>query len=241
MPILSYISDEHLIAEVAQLIEIARAAKAGAEEHFHDNVIDPFAAIFEISGFGFDHDTWKLGEVLRQNQKTLQNHVGIFHQNILGHVAGWQNLGVGQEVDLHCIEKKVIAEIKNKYSTVSGGKLKDVYSDLEKLVMPKTSKFKDYTAYFVTVLPKKPDRFDRPFTPSDKSKGSKCTENPLIRHIDGASFYQRVTGREHALKELFDALPEAIRQVCNTQRGAVPLSQRDQQQLQEYFSRAYEK
>jgi hypothetical protein len=34
--------------------------------------------------------------------------------------------------------------------------------------------------------------------------------NPRIRVIDGASFYARVTGREDALAQLFDALPRVL-------------------------------
>jgi hypothetical protein len=45
-------------------------------------------------------------------------------------------------VDILSEEKKVIGEIKNKYNTISGGKLAELYSSLEKLVMPKASVYK---------------------------------------------------------------------------------------------------
>ena len=45
----------------------------------------------------------------------------------LGSVPGWSKLEVGGIVDLVKDDKTIIAEIKNKYNTVSGGKLKDHY------------------------------------------------------------------------------------------------------------------
>lgn len=147
---------------------------------------------------------------MREAQKTLQNHVGEFHQNILGAVKGWENMHTGSVVDLVSDEHKVVAEVKNKHNTLSGGKRSDQYSNLEKLVMPKASRYHDYTSYFVTIIPRSPERFDRFFTPSEKETGANCPENALIREIDGASFYQIVTGEKDALAQLFDILPKVI-------------------------------
>ena len=33
-------------------------------------------------------------------QKSFANAIGEFHQNIIGHINGWENLGRGQIVDL---------------------------------------------------------------------------------------------------------------------------------------------
>ena len=152
----------------------------------------------------------------RQAQKSLQNHVGEFHQIVLGSIDGWKNLKTGAIVDLESIDNNMIAEVKNKYNTISGGKLADLYSELEKLVMPKTSKYKNFTAYYVEILPKSPTPYDKEFTPSDKAKGAKCPPNPLIRQIDGKSFYAKVTGDPKALAKLFNVLPDVIEDLCST-------------------------
>ena len=62
----------------------------------------------------------------------------------------------------------------------------------------------------MTIIPRSPERFDRFFTPSEKETGANCPENALIREIDGASFYQIVTGEKDALAQLFDVLPKVI-------------------------------
>lgn len=208
--LLDFLDDATLVAEVSHLLTVAEEAIESQRKEFAKNVIDPFAAMFEMSGFGLDHAAWVRVELMRQAQKTLLNHIGGFHQNILGAVKGWENMKTGSVVDVVSHEHKVIAEVKNKHNTLSGGKRSDQYENLEKLVMQKASRYHGYTAYFVTIIPKSPERFDRPFTPSEKETGARVQENPLIRETDGSSFYHLVTGEKDALAELFKALPGVI-------------------------------
>jgi Eco47II restriction endonuclease len=232
MPRLSWISDKELNKIVTQLLDKAIEAKTAAVGEFGKNVIDPFSALFEISGFSMSYDEWIKSETARQAQKTLQNHIGDFHQKILGSCKGWVNMQTGSVIDLVCAEKKIIAEVKNKYNTISGGKLSELYNSLDSLVMPKSSIYKIFTAYYVTIIPKKPDRFDREFVPSDKEKGSKCAANEKIREIDGASFYSLVTEEQNALEDLFDILPSVISKIT----GKTDLNK---DKLKAFFNQAY--
>lgn len=235
MPRLSWIADERLEYAVKHLLKTARLAKLKTEKEFGKNVIDPFSAIFEMAGFEIDYTTWFKSETTRQAQKTLQNHIGNFHQFILGSVPGWVNLETGSVVDLISSEKKIIAEVKNKHNTISGGKLADLYNSLEGLVMPKASIYKGYTAYYVAIIPKKPTRFDREFTPSEKEKGEKCPANEKIREIDGATFYSLVTENSNALEELFDVLPDLILE-CSDGKYQI----QEKEKLKDFFNVAFE-
>jgi hypothetical protein len=236
---LTYISNENLRKETAFVISKAINAQIKAARKFGANVIDPFATLFEISGFSVNFSDWKENETTRQAQKTLQNHVGAFHQRILGHVEGWEDKRTGSQVDLICIDKRIIAEVKNKYSTVTGGKLVDVYNELSELVTPKASTYKDFTAYFVTIIPKTPVRFDLPFTPSNKKKGSKCEKNELIRTIDGASFYHLVTGKPDALEELYKVLPTVIEEILVTDYKKTGYKIENMEDLLSFFDAAF--
>jgi Eco47II restriction endonuclease len=204
----NFLTDEVIEMEMRKVIMIARSALKKKQADMGRNVIDPFAAFFEMAGFGLGNEAWIKSESARQAQKSLQNHVGEFHQNILGHIKGWKNLGTGNVVDLVSDEHKIIAEVKNKHNTLSGGQLAGQYKGLESLIMPKHQSFKGYKAYYVTIIPKKAERYDKPFTPSDKDSGARCATNENIRMIDGASFYALVTGQHDALEQLFAALPE---------------------------------
>lgn len=230
---LNWISDENLNAAVSHLLDKARLAKMAAEKKFGKNVIDPFSALFEIAAFELSYEDWKKSEAARQAQKTLQNHVGEFHQRILGSVDGWDNLEVGSEVDLANHGEQIIAEIKNKYNTMKGSDKSGLYHTLDDLTMRKSSKFRGYTSYYVTIIPNRKAKFDKLFTPSDKSKGAKCPPNELIREIDGASFYDLATGGTNSLKELFDVLPSVVSEVSD---GKLSVSKTD---VAHFFSAAY--
>jgi hypothetical protein len=213
MPYLRWINDQNLEKAVQNLIFTAITAKKEAKRKFGKNVVDPFSAIFEMAGFAMDYDSWVGTEESRQAQKTLQNFVGEFHQHILGFCDGWDNMGRGQIVDLLSTKHKIIAEVKNKFNTVSGGKLSGHYYSMNTSVMSKTSIYKGYTAYFVEIIPKKPIRYDIPFVPSDASEGQKTPTNELIRKIDGMSFYELVTGDTNALSDLYNVLPTVVKKI----------------------------
>ncbi len=232
MPKLNWISDEDLIAAVEKLLLIAKTAKIEVSKKFGKNVVDPFSAIFEMAGFEMTYDNWIISEEARQAQKTLQNFIGEFHQNILGSCECWEDLKKGKIIDLLSNKHKIIAEVKNKYNTIPGGKLAELYLSLETAVMNKTSIYKNYTAYYVSIIPEKPEKYNKVFTPSNKETGNRCPENELIRHIDGASFYALVTGEENALANLYSILPTVISEITQ-------ISTLEQEKLNALFKLAY--
>lgn len=217
MAYLNWISDEDLIEATRKLLEKANTIKVAAEKNVNKNVVDPFSSLFQIGGFGLGYAEWLTGEITRQAQKSLQNHIGDFHQSILGYVDGWDNKKTGSVIDLVNDERKVIAEVKNKHNTVKKSDLGDVYDTLADAVLPKISIYKGYTAYYVTIIPSKSVRFEKPFTPSDNKKGQRKEANDRILEIDGASFYQLVTGDPGALRDLFAVLPTVISAITGKQ------------------------
>jgi hypothetical protein len=239
MAYIEYLEDETLKGLVKDVLDIVRKKKKVVEKDFHKNVIDPFSSIFDAAVSELNHDMWMSTEMARQCQKTLTNHIGNLHQKILGNVTHWEDLGTKGGVDIVCHDKKIIAEIKNKHNTLTGGRLADQYHTLDRLVMPKASRYKGYTSYLVNIIPKKALRFDAPFQPSDRDKGTKCSINERIRIVDGASFYALVTGREFALQELYDALPSVIEDIFHSEYGSPDFLISDKEQFSKYFSDAY--
>lgn len=210
MAYVKFISDAKLENIVSEILESGKVAKTKADTKFNRNVIDPFAVLFEMASFSLNEEKWVMGEKVRQAQKSLSNHTGLMHQKIIGSIAGWEDLKTGHEIDVVNKGLKIIAEIKNKHNTIKGANKVDLYNEFNELIMPKASKYKDYTAYYVEIIPKKSERFNIPFVPSNKRTGNKCPVNVNIRQIDGASFYDLVTGQKNALADLFIALPKVI-------------------------------
>ncbi|TRV65812.1 MAG: Eco47II family restriction endonuclease [Microcystis panniformis Mp_MB_F_20051200_S6D] len=236
MPILNFISDENLELAVRFMMNSAEEGLRKADEEFSRNVIDPFSIIFEMLSFGISTvPAWEKSEKARQTQKSLGQALGDFHQMVLGSVEGWINLGVGNNVDLHCPQRNIIAEVKNKHNTVTGAKLVGVYDDLERLVMPNASIYRGYTAYYVEIIPKSNRGYDVEFRPSDRATSSKRPANPNIRKIDGKRFYSLVTEEHNALELLYDALPTIISDMSRTN-----FSEEDVARMKSYFMDAFQ-
>lgn len=236
MTYLPFIADNDLKIHVSRVLDAGIKANKNKDTKFHSNVIDPFGPIFELAVNDFTSTEWEKSEKSRQTQKSLQNEIGDFHNHILGSVDGWTALPKGNEIDLIKDDKKIIAEIKNKYNTVSGGKLVDHYVEFDNLENKKASKYFGATAYYVKIIPHKPITFDIPFTPSDKASGNRKSTDQSIREIDGRSFYKLVTGFDDALDQLHKAIPNVINDLGQKNNN---YSKQDLSDLNSYFKKAY--
>lgn len=203
MKLQDFIEPAVLEKAVLELLQGAAELRAEADANFEKNVIDPFAAMIEMAGFGGTAQQWVENEKQRQSQKTLQNRIGAFHQTILGSMKGWTSLPVGGIVDVVNEERKIIAEIKNKYNTMNAASANNLYKALDSMVSDKLQTYVGYQAYVVHIVPKSAVGSDQLFSPSDPSKGRK-NDNPLIRQMDGYRFYALAAGCENAMALVFD-------------------------------------
>lgn len=207
---LPFISKQDLQKECLSLFQKVTEASQQADKNFNKNRIDAFSALFECGLRRISLNEWIKSEKQRQLQKTLQNEIGYFHQKVLGHLKGCQDLGVGNLIDFACPSKKIIAEIKNKHNTVKGSDQIVTYDTLEKCL--KMPEYKGFTGYYVTMIPKK--RGIIPFTPPDNKTHLRRPENPHILAIDGISFYHLLTGDENALFKIYKEIPQILNAIC---------------------------
>lgn len=244
MAYLPWISDEDLVACIADVLRKGLEGIHKAEKDFSRNGIDPFSALFDASCQQVSLSEWPQLERRRQAQKTLQNALGNFHQRILSKVDGWEIPG-NNFIDLVSSKNKVVAEVKNKHNTVKKSDLKSIYSELEQAVMHKTSRFKGFTAYYVTIIPGRTKRLNKLFTPSNNETETKSSKNELIREIDGYSFYALVTGHTNALRDLYHAIPQVLTVLITTPEFAKlksikPLAYMDEKNFMDFFANAFE-
>ena len=191
----AWISDEKLSREIAHVQQRARKAWQNAEERRARNVIDPFLSLVIASAFGIQ-DPQELVNI--QNAESalrgLSNALGDFHQRILGSVDGWENHDAGY--DLECSSRRIVAEVKNKWNTMNASNRYQVETELRMAVRQKSG---DWKGYLVLVIPRRPQRYQ---------KG--ISEGRNLFEIDGASFYELVTGDPNAIHDLLDNLCDAI-------------------------------
>lgn len=206
--LLSYISNEKLYDCVRKVIYPTFLAIKEKEKTLYDNVIDPFSAVFDSIINKISLTQWLEVEKSRQVQKTLQNGIGTFHQSLIGNIDGWEDLGTGQIVDLRNKDKKIIAEVKNKFNTTKGNHKIAIYDDLNAKL--KVINDKEYLAYYVEIIRKSKTGYCKPFTPSDNKTHQRRGIHPQIKVIDGESFYSLATGSKTALADLYKVLPIVI-------------------------------
>lgn len=227
---LKFIAEEDLYKVCKDTIEVMKKANEKVEKELHKNIVDPFSAIFDASYNNISLTEWLKGEKIRQVQKTFQNQIGVFHQKLIGKINGWKDLGTGSVIDLVNKEKKIIAEIKNKFNTTKGNHKVAIYDDLKQQI---ESEYKNYTGYYVAILTKK--RFEKQFTPSDNRTHSKREKNEKIKEIDGMTFYELATGEKNAIKQLYQSIPFIIAEITNNDKNKIikdPL-------FEELFSKAF--
>jgi len=205
--LMPFIDNKKLYAEVGRVINSAKGSLVDNEKKFYKNSVDPFSALFDALWQNIGLTEWLKQEKARQNQKTLQNHLGTFHQELIGCFNGWESLGTGKVFDVKNVSKKIIAEIKNKHNTTKGNHKVAIYDDLKGQL---NGEYRNCTAYYVEVIPKNKKTYNKPFTPSDNRTHECRPADEKIRVIDGKSFYELATGDPDALKKIYGILPKVI-------------------------------
>ncbi len=178
------------------------------------NALDPFGAIFQCAALQTDLTGWKEFELQRQTTKAIQNAIGAFHQELIGSLPGWQLLPPSGGLDVLNLQKRICAEVKNKYNTTKGNHLPRLYDDLQRARQKHHTTHPgetNFTAYIVHIIPRAPRDYDRPFTPTDNKV--ERPEDPHIREITAALFYDRATGKNGALRAIYQALPSLLEEV----------------------------
>lgn len=199
---------------------------------FFKNRIDPFSALAQMFFQDRDFDSWEIVERDRQLQKSLQNKIGDFHQNLIANMTGWKEAPkIGDAINE---EKKMIVEVKNKYNTEKGEKKAKVYDNLATLL--KDKKYSDYKAYYLYII-RKGEFVNKPFEPSDNQTKSRRKKREDIREIDGISFYTLVTDDKLFLKKIYIEMFNVLKEVSGKSNLGDKIKGDDR--FEEYFDKTF--
>lgn len=209
MSYLSWLRDEDLKAAVQKLVDSVRDSMQKSSVDLGRNVLDPFSILFNLALISGNIETWEKSELIRQQEKSLSNALGLFHQYIIAHVDGWKDPANEQSFDLYSEKKRIIVEMKNKYNTLNAtGKVK-VFNALFDAVTMKSSSFYKYKAYLVQIIPNKGAVGTSLFKVRDNNRNLELSHNDIYV-IDGQSFYELATGHKNALLELLNVVPKVL-------------------------------
>ena len=204
---LSFITDEHLLSCIENLHKSYLKAKANvSKKKFYKNKIDTIKLTFDAKFNELDEQTLIKTEINRQIDKSINNSIGTFHEQILGGIAGYE-LGNLSGFDIKATDNSLFADIKNKHNTMNSSSAESLFQKLAKYA----DTYKHAKCYWVQILAK--NSFNEKWFGDINGKEY---SHSRVYKISGDQFYKLLSGREHALFELYQVLPKAISDYLKT-------------------------
>lgn len=198
---LGFISDEDIFEHVKNTVLRYRVSINLKE--FNQNIVDPIKLTFDAKVYGKSLQEVIETECLRQIDKSNQNHIGYFHQNLFKYAPGWAVPPEGFDVVNE--EKHIFAELKNKHNTMNSRAAHAVYMFMQDKLLHDDKA----TCMLVEVIAK-------------KSQNEKWTcegfSHDHIRRVSIDRFYEIVFGDKDAFFILCKALPLILSDVLSEVR-----------------------
>lgn len=207
---LSYISDEHLFICIENLHNSYLKAKANvSKKKFYKNKIDTIKLTFDANFNELDEETLIKTEINRQIDKSINNSIGTFHEQILGGIKGYE-IGNLSGFDIKASDDTLFADIKNKHNTMNSSSAESLFQKLATYA----DTYKQAKCYWVQVLAK--NSFNEKWF--GEINGKEYSHSRVYK-ISGDQFYKLLTGEDNALFELYKTLPKAISDYLSSQKN----------------------
>jgi hypothetical protein len=203
----SFISDEHLINCIANLYMAYSKAKSNVtKKSFYINKVDTIKLTFDAEFNRIDEESLIQAEVLRQIDKSINNSIGTFHEQILGGIKGFE-VGNLSGFDIKAVDNTLFADIKNKHNTMNSSSAEALFQKLARYA----DDYKKAKCYWVQILAK--SSFNELW--SGDINGKEYSHSRVYK-ISGDQFYALLSGQSDALFQLYNVLPIAIEDFLNT-------------------------
>src|SRR5690606_27833176 len=139
-------------------------------------------------------------EILRQIDKSINNSIGTFHEQILGGIEGYE-VGKLSGFDIKASDNTLFADIKNKHNTMNSSSAEALFQKLARYA----DDYKNSKCYWVQILAK--GSFNEHW--KGDINGKEYSHSRVFK-ISGDQFYKLLTGQEDAFFQLYKELPRAI-------------------------------
>jgi hypothetical protein len=203
----NFISDKHFLSCIKNLHDSYLTAKNNiSKQTLFSNKVDTFKLTFDSKFNKIDEENLIKAEILRQIDKSINNAIGTFHEEILGGVNGYER-GNNSGYDIKATNDTLFADIKNKWNTMNSGASESLYQKLQRYAEshPKSK------CYWVQILAK--GSFNERWIST--YSGRKYNHDRVYK-ISGDQFYKLLTHQEDAFFQLYNALPIGITDFLNT-------------------------
>jgi hypothetical protein len=198
----NFITDKHLLTCIGNLHNAYLKAKNNiTKKNFYSNKVDTIKLTFDSKFNDIDEEKLIQSEILRQIDKSINNSIGTFHEQILGGIKGFE-AGNLSGYDIKATDNTLFADIKNKHNTMNSSAAEALFQKLKRYA----DDYKQAKCYWVQIL----------------AKGSFCElwsgdingkeySHSRVYKISGDQFYALLSGQQDAMFQLYKALPNAIK------------------------------
>ena len=199
---ITYILDNHLLDCISNLHTAYLKAKNNiSKKNFYTNKVDTIKLTFDAKFNDIEGESIIQSEILRQIDKSINNSIGTFHEQILGGIKGFQ-VGNLSGFDIKALDDTLFADIKNKHNTMNSSAAEALFQKMARYA----NDYKKAKCYWVQIL----------------AKGSFCElwsgdingkeySHSRVYKISGDQFYALLSGQTDAMLQLYKVLPIAIK------------------------------
>ncbi len=195
----NFITDEHLLKCVANLHKAYLKAKNNvSKKSFYTNKVDTIKLTFDSKFNDIDEESLIQSEILRQIDKSINNSIGTFHEQILGGIKGYE-VGVLSGYDVKATDDSLFADIILE-------ELPSKYEEFAFNSLAEKAKFSKDSLFYLVILNSENSFCEKWII----SKSESTISHKKVFKISGDKFYALLSGQENALSELYEAIPIVI-------------------------------
>ena len=222
---LDFITEEEFKNHVrATIMKYGEKLESYDLKRFNSNLVDPIKLIFDKSVYRTSWEEIVNDEIFRQRDKSSNNDIGYFHQNIFSYFKGCEVPQAGWDVIYRNPEgikmpdgdvvHTIYVEMKNKHNTMNSASSAKTYIKMQGQILEDD----DCACFLVEAIAKKSQNIKW----ATKVDG-KNVQHRLIRRVSMDQFYAVLTGDNESFYKMCMALPGAIHSVVNEEGSvAVP-------------------
>lgn len=203
---LGFIGDEDIRRHVRDTVMTYRTAIDLKE--FNKNIVDPIKLTFDSKVYNYPIETVINNECLRQIDKSNNNVIGYFHQNLFKYAGdGWEVPANGVTgFDVQNPSRHIYVELKNKHNTMNSASSQKTYIKMQRTILEDDQ----CVCMLVEVIAKKSQN-----EKWDIQIDGKKFAHERIRRVSIDKFYGIVFGDNEAFSKLCLALPDVLDDVLD--------------------------
>lgn len=203
--ILDFISktdfERHVLKTLNEYQEVLKSIDL---KKFNSNVIDPIKLLFDKHIYVKSYKEIIALELQRQRDKSNNNSIGYFYQNIFQYIKGCKVPRSGWDIVFKGEKNSYFVELKNKHNTMNSSSSQKTFMKMQNhLLNSKNSK--DICALVEVIAKKSANE-----TWIISLDGQRQASNERLRRISIDKFYEIITGDNLSFKKLCEQLPKTI-------------------------------